>query len=96
MTDDPHADARYDVLPAALRQQRRSGAGGHAIQMARARAYIARLEGELASDAEHMSEAEAMRKHQILAQWRSHLATLSGDDASALDAPFGLHRHAAE
>lgn len=90
VTDDPHADARYEVLPAALRQQRRTGASGRAIQIARARAYIVRLESELASDAARLSEAEAIRKHQILAQWRAHLAKLCGDDA------LGLQRHAAE
>ena len=88
MTDP---ESRYNVLPHALRQARRAGASMVEIQIARACAYIARLEAELAPDAPNLTAQERKQKQQTLREWRAHLARLRADAAETT-----ALRHAAE
>ena len=76
MTDP---DSRYSVLPRHIRLERRAGAGIAEIQIARARAYVARLEAELEDPARPLGPADRARKQRALADWRAHLATLRSE-----------------
>ncbi len=83
MTGAADPDSRYTVLPREVRLERRAGATIGDIQIARAHAYVARLEAELAPGAPDLAAPARQRKHRALDQWRAHLIALHADVETA-------------